>query len=156
MKRLTVKKKKKEYKYSVPGIPEEWINLNIDPEKIYIYWETHREELTFIKEFIRDGLLNDREYLCIVWDKTLHPDYDNGWTKIWVLTYILKQYTELVINDKKLPSDLSKIGDLLDILDEDCSQRDICKKYDALKNYISRTYGLLRNFYMQKRIIIGN
>ena len=137
-----------------PPVPEEWINPKVNPEKIIIYWETHREELTFIKEFIQDNLLSDKEYLCIVWDKTLQPDYDNGWTRIWTVTYILQDYKDLIINEKQLPPVLSTINDLKKYLDKNSPGRDIGLTEMSLRKLISRIYKQLRNFYNEKGVLL--
>ena len=138
----------------LPPVPEEWMRPKVNPEKIIIYWESHREELTFIKEFIRDSLLNDREYLCIVWDKTLQPDHDNGWTRIWIVTYILQDYKDLIINQKQLPAILSTINDLKKYLDENNPGRDIGLNEISLRKLISRTYKQLRDFYNEKGFLL--
>ncbi len=139
-----------------PPIPEEWMNPQEDPEKTYIYWESHTEHLIFFKKFIKEKLLSIKEYWSIAWNAITQPDYDNGWSKIWILSYILRDYTNLIVNNKELPSDLSKIDDLLDTLDKDCSQRKICENYGSLKEYICRTYQSLRDFYTQTGVIFEN
>jgi len=131
----------------LPPLPEEWIRPKENPEKTIIYWETHVEELTFFKEFIRDVLLNDREFLCIVWDKALQPDYDNGWTRIWIVTYIIQDCRDLIINGKQLPGASINIKDLLEFLNDNHGKRDIGLTEVSLRKLISRTYEELRKFY---------
>jgi len=138
----------------LPPLPDEWMKRGENPEKTMIYWETHIEELTFIQEFIKDILLQDREYLCIVWNRPLQPDYDNGWSRIWIVTHILQDYKDLIINEKQLPQLSINIKDLLIYLDKNHSQRDIGLTEVSLRKLISRTCGDLRKFYVKNGFLL--
>lgn len=131
----------------LPPLPDEWMKPGENPEKTIIYWETHIEELTFIREFIGDILLQDREYLSIVWNRPVQPDYDNGWTRIWIVTNILQDYKDLIVNEKQLPALPVNIKELLLYLDTHHNQRDIALTELSLRKLISRTYEDLRKFY---------
>jgi len=138
----------------LPPLPDEWMKQGENPEKTMVYWETHIEELTFIQEFIKDILLQDREYLCIVWNRPLQPDYDNGWSRIWIITHLLQDYKDLIINEKQLPQLSINIKDLLIYLDRNHSQRDIGLTEVSLRKLISRTCGDLRKFYVKNGFLL--
>jgi len=137
----------------LPPLPEEFINRQ-DPQKLIIYWETHVEELRFIKEFVMERLLQDLEYLSIVWDRNIQPDYDNGWTRIWIVTYILQDYKDLILNNRQLPKENINIKELLEYLERNHSNRDICLTEVSLRKLISRTYEQLRKFYLEKGFLL--
>lgn len=138
----------------LPPLPPEWINPKENPEKIIIYWETHAEHLIFFKEFIREIILNDLEYFLIAWDRRLQPDYDNGWTRIWIVACILQDYKDLIINEMQLPKDLINITELFDFLEKKHPGRDICRSEVSLRKQISRTYEKLRRFYFNRGVLL--
>lgn len=143
------KDEKEEKKYHLPKIPKDRMRPKENPEVTYIKWETTVEKLTFMRDFIRDRLLLGIEYWSLAFDSPLKPEYDNGWTKIYIVKYIVKDYLDLIVNGKRLPSDLDNIKDLLEFLNDACPARDICRNYGSLKKYINDTFHSLTGFHKQ-------
>lgn len=124
-----------------------------DPQDIILYWEEHIEIRRFIEDFIKDKLLNDREFLAIISTSPIQPEKDNVSTKLRSLLFCLKDYTDVTINNQRLPLNITNLKMLFQFIDITYIRRNICLTYVNLKAFVDRLYKKLRKFYIDKKRI---
>lgn len=136
-----------------PPVPHYLMKPTTDPQDIILYWEEHIEIKRFIKDFIKDKLLNDREFFAIMATSPIQPEQDNVSTKLRSLSFCLKDYTDVTINNQTLPLNITNIKILFQFIDITYIHRNICLTYINLKGFIERLYKKLGKFYIDRKRI---